>query len=468
MRLWTLLKKDAKVIARSRLLLVTLVIYPLIIVAIIGYAFSEPTDRIPIAILNKDVDGNGTPHVGYIQNPLDAQEQGILVSTTQLIEGVPSEGVPGLREFAELVPVNTEEDGRRLLLRGEVQALVVFPAGFVEALIGFSESASVRIIVDQSDVVRANVTEILVRGVMQELQERYVQQKVMFVVDAIDQSLNPSPGERLYPGFRRSAALLTEIKLNNSGELSADEVRSLDQMISFLNEVDDVLEDSRGIVDSVAKPVQARTEGEKSGHLFVRDLIVPAALGLSIFWTGSLATSSLIVYEREAHAYRRLGITPTGRWTIVGSKMVLTSFIILLQSIFILIAAALAWDTRIDNFPLTVLLVTMSTFASIGLGIFLGGISKDVNGTVLLAVLTTFPMLFVSGLFYPVSFMPEGAQFLARLFPLTYTVEGLRGSMLRGFDFADGAPMLFALFLFGLILMVVGTWLGRLSERRTG
>jgi ABC-type multidrug transport system permease subunit len=468
MRLWTLLRKDAKVIARSRLLLVTLVIYPLIIVAIIGYAFSEPTDRIPIAILNKDRNQNGDPNVGYIQNPLDATQQGILVSTTQLIEGVPAEGVPGLREFAELVFVDDEDEGRRLLLRGEVQALVVFPEGFVEALIGFSESASVRIIVDQSDVVRANVTEILVRGVMQELQEQYVSQKVSFVVDAIDQSINPAPGQRLYPGFNRGANWVRAIIANNSAELDQNEKDQLEKLATFLTEVDEVLSDSRGIVDSVAKPVQARTEGEKSGHLFVRDLIVPAALGLSIFWTGSLATSSLIVYEREAYAYRRLNITPTGRWSIVGAKVFLTSFIILLQSIFILVAAAIAWDTRIDNFPLTVLLVMTSTFASIGLGIFLGGISKDVNGTVLLAVLTTFPMLFVSGLFYPVSFMPEGAQFLARLFPLTYTVEGLRGSMLRGFDLADGAPMLLALAIFGIVLTVLGTWLGRLAERRTG
>jgi ABC-2 type transport system permease protein len=174
------------------------------------------------------------------------------------------------------------------------------------------------------------------------------------------------------------------------------------------------------------------------------------------------------VYEREAHAYRRLGITPTGRWTIVGSKVVLTSGIILLQSLFILLAAVFAWSTRVDDLPLTFVLVMASTFASIGLGIFLGGISKDVNGVILLAVLTTFPMLFVSGLFYPVSFMPEGAQLLARLFPLTYTVEGLRGSMLRGFTFIDGAPHVGALLLFGIVFTVLGTWLGRLAERRTG
>lgn len=469
MRIVTLLKKDGKVILRSRLLLVTLVLYPLIIVSIIGYAFSEPNTRVPIAVLNSDLDANGFPNEGEILNPLNPEARGLKVSTSQIIDGLPEADLPGLKDFADLTFVPSEAEGRRLLLRGEVQALVIFPAGFAQALTSFTQSANVRVIVDQSDVVRANVTEILVRGVVQQLQERYVEQKVDFVVDAIDQSLNPVPGQRLYPGFRRGAEWLLQIRNNSSAsnELSQEEIDQIDNIISFLTEVEKVLGDSRGIVESVAQPVQARTEGEESGHLFVRDLIVPAALGLSIFWTGSLATSSLIVYEREAHAYRRLGITPTGRWTIVGSKVVLTSFIILVQSLFILLAALLAWNTRIDNLPLTIAVVVVSTFASIGLGIFLSGISRDVNGTILLAVLVTFPMLFVSGLFYPVSFMPEGARVLARMFPLTYTVEALRGSMLRGFDFGDGAPMLGALLLFGLVLTFLGAFLGRMAERRT-
>jgi ABC-type multidrug transport system permease subunit len=465
MRLITLLKKDAKVILRSRLLLATLVIYPLIIVGIIGYAFSQPNTRIPIAILNKDVDASGNPLVGTISNPLDKNAQGISVSTSQLING--DEKVPGLSDFADLRPVTTEEQGRQLLLRGEVQAIIVFPAGFVQALTGFSESATVRVIVDQSDVVRANVTEIMVRGVMQQVQERYVAQKVTFVVDAIDQSLAPQLGDRLYPGFGGSAQRLRDIRNDPNSKLNETAKAQLDQVIGFLDQVRDVLRDSRGIVDSVAQPVRAQTEGERSGHLYVRDLIIPAALGLSIFWTGSLATSSLVVYEREAFAYRRLTITPTSRWSVVGSKVILTSAIILVQSLFILLAALLAWDARIDNLALTIVLVMLSTFASIALGIFLSGLSRDVNGTILLAVLTTFPMLFLSGLFYPVSFMPKGAQVLAGFFPLTYTVEGLRGSMLRGFTFGDATKDILVLLAFAVVLTLVGTFLGRLAERRT-
>lgn len=461
MRLWTLLRKDTKVIVRSRLLLITLVVYPLLIVGIIGYAFSQPNTRVPIAVLNNDVDGNGRPVIGEIKNPLDPNAVGLEVSTSQIIDGIPP-ALPGLEDFAELHKVSSEEEGRNLLLRGEVQAFIIFPKGFVDALTSFSESAAIRVIVDQSDPVRSNVTEILVRGIVQQLQELYIEQKVEFVVDAIDGSLNPLPGQRLYPGFGGSVARLRELREHVNDENKT----KIDQVLNFLTDVQDVLQDSRGIVDSVAQPVRANTEGEKSGHLYVRDLIVPAALGLSIFWTGSLATSSLVVYEREAHAYRRLGITPTSRFTVIASKVVLTSTIILVQSLFILIAAATAWDTRVDSLFLTILLVVASTFASIGLGIFLGGVSRDVNGTILLAVLTTFPMLFLSGLFYPVTFMPEGAQLLARLFPLTYTVEGLRGSMLRGFTLGDGALHVLMLLGFGVALTLLGTFLSRFSERR--
>lgn len=462
--MWTLLRKDWKVILRSRLLLVTLILYPLIIVAIIGYAFSQPNTRVPLAVLNKDVDAQGRPVEGRIANPLDPNDQGITVSTSQLISGVREDGIPGLADFADLRVVGSEAEGRDLLLQGEVQALVVFPQGFVDALTGFTGSAAIRVLVDQSDPVRANVTEVLVRGIVQQLQELYVEQKVKFVVEAIDQSLNPRPGQRLYPGFAGSVQRLRDIE--SSSNLTEEERLRVNDTIRFLEDVQDVLRDSRGIVDSVAQPVRATTEGERSGHLFIRDLIVPAALGLSIFWTGTLATSSLLVYEREAHAYKRLGITPTSRAAVVGSKVVLTSGIILVQSLFILLTALVAWDTRIDNLGLTLLLILLSTFASIGLGILLGGVSRDVNGTILLAVLVTFPMLFLSGLFYPVSFMPYGAQLLARLFPLTYTVEGLRGSMLRGFTLGDAAVDVVLLFLFGAATTVTGAALSRWAERR--
>jgi ABC-type polysaccharide/polyol phosphate export permease len=457
-RLWTLLKKDARIVLRSRLLLIVLLLYPLVIVGIVGYAFSQPNERIPLAVLNLDVDANGDPNKATIVNPLSPGSQGVAISSGDLVDS--------LDELTRLSRVATEDEGRRLLLAGEVQAVVIFPKGFVSQVASYTSSAPINVIVDLSDPVRASIVNNTIRGVVQSFQEYVVQTKVDFVVDALESSLATDlrPTDYLYPGFQKLRQNLQQML--DSGNLSEGQARTVQEAVTFLDKVIDTLQSSKGLVESVAQPVFVDIEGERSGHLFIRDLVVPAAMGLSIFWTGSLATAALVVYEREAPAYARLGVTPTNRLTIIGSKVILTSGIIVFQSAMILVAAIIAFDTRVDNSFLTFILILLSTFASIGIGIFLSGITRDVNGAVLLSVLVTFPMLFLSGLFYPVSFMPSGAQILAKSFPLTYTVSGLRGAMLRGFQVGDAAVEMIALLGSGLLLTAAGIILGRRYERR--
>lgn len=458
MRFWTLVKKDARIILRSRLLLIVLLVYPLVIVGIIGYAFSQPNQRIPIAVVNNDLDAAGQPVVGFVQNPIKGEASNVRVSSADIIDE--------LDQFSDVRRTSMGE-GLHLLLTGEVQAVVLFPAGFVDDIIHFQTSGRLQITIDKSDPVRANVTEIVIRGVVQQFQQDIVANKVDLVVDAINRSLsaNVATNDPLYPGFPGVRERLVTIR-DTHDDLTVEQKQMLDESIAFLDSVIDTLDNSRGIINSVAKPVDVTIAQERSGSLFIRDLIVPAALGLSIFWTGTLATSSLVVYEREAPAFGRLRVTPTSRFTIFASKVALSSAIILMQSLVILGAAILAWHTRVDNPALTLLLVLLSTFASIGLGIFLSGISRDVNGTILLSVLVTFPMLFLSGLFFPVTFMPKGAQVLANAFPLTYTVAGLRGAMLRGFDLAAAQSSVAALVFFGALAITLGVLLGRRLERK--
>lgn len=454
-----LLKKEGRIILRSRLLLLVLVLYPLVIVGIIGYAFSSPNQRVPVAIVNQDIDPKtGLPDVGEIQSPVEGNTATFRVSTTDIIRG--------LRDFATIREVDAEE-GRRLLLTGEVQAVIRFPPRFIDNVVNFRTSGEVNITLDMSDPVRAKYMEVIINGVVNDFQTKVIKRKVELVVNAIEQSLDVTlpPSDPLYPSFVGVRNRLQEI-YNTHADLSSADRTKLNESMLFLDTVIDFLENSRDIVGSLAQPVQVGIQHEESGSLFIRDLVVPAALGLSIFWTGSLATSSLVVYERESPAYTRLRITSATPLSIYGSKIAVTVAIILAQALFILLAAVLAWDTRIDNPLLTFIVILFSTFASMGIGLFISGLSKDVNGTILLSVLVTFPMLFLAGLFYPVEFMPAGAQLLARGFPLTYTVSGLRGSMLRGFDFADALPQLTMLLLMGGALTALGVFLGRRLELR--
>lgn len=456
-RLWTLLKKDARVVLRSRLLLAVLVLYPLVIVGIIGYAFSEPTQKIPVAVVNQDVGADGSPNTAVIEDPFGdgTGSGGATVSSGEL--------VAGLEELTQVTRTDSVAEAKRLLLTGEVQGVVVLPSGFVDQVVRFGNgSARLEVIVDQSDPVRATLMEVNIRGVVQQFQEVVIQQKVDIVVDALEDSLRVDLPEDhfAYPGFRRAVEHLQDVRpqADDAGKAKIDIV------IQFLRNIEAGVISSVDIVRSVAQPVVVDIEQEESGHLFIRDLVVPAALGLSIFWTGSLATAALIVYDRESAAYTRLGVTPTSRASILGAKVTLTTLVVFAQSAIILLAAIAFFGTRVDNLALTVVLIVLSTLASIAIGVFLSGVTRDVNGAVLLSVLVTFPMLFLAGLFYPVDFMPEGAQILARLFPLTYTVSGLRGSMLRGFEVGDATVHIVALALTAIVLTILGVVLGRRFE----
>lgn len=471
MRLFTLLRKEGKIIGRSHLLVLVLILYPLILVAIIGYAFSQPNQRVPIAVVNEDTverpddrPCDPSPCESIVQSPIEGETSSLRVSSRNV--------TIALANFADLT-LTDRKSAEELLLTGDVQAIIVFPKYFADNIASLSTNGELTIIIDQSDPVRAKFMEVLIRGIVQEFQEKIVREKVRLVVQAIEESVPipetrppPPPGDSLYPGFRAVRQWVQDLKDNHEQQLSSAERSQLNATLAFLDNIIATLANSHGIVNSIAEPVQVSLEQEESGSLFIRDLVVPAALGLSIFWTGTLATSSLVVYERESPAYTRLRITPTSTLSIYGSKVLLTLFIILAQALAILLAAVTLWNTRVDNLLLTFVVILLSTFASIGLGIFLSGISRDVNGTVLLSVLVTFPMLFLAGLFYPVSFMPKGAQALAQLFPLTYAVSGLRGSMLRGFTFEVAQGQLLALFLFGIILTALGVFLGRRLERQ--
>jgi ABC-2 type transport system permease protein len=76
--------------------------------------------------------------------------------------------------------------------------------------------------------------------------------------------------------------------------------------------------------------------------------------------------------------------------------------------------------------------------------------------------LPRFLMVFLCGVVYPVSALPEGLQFLARLLPLTYTVQGLKASFLQ----RDGPVLIWDLFVLLLFLILFLLPAIRLLQRR--
>lgn len=443
-RLFALLAKDTKVILRSRTLLVTLILYPLLMVAILGLVFADPEQKVPISLVVSPT-GNDDVELGDRVFSLD--------DIAERIERVAR--VDMHRPDTQQGYTDALDEAREDLRNGDVDAVVVFPDHFLrDLLFDFEKQVDLTVILDRSDPAKSTIAESAVRASIQRFNEEVVEYKVDVVVDELNVALEGDPQIPDAIGFRDLRQNL--VRARDDPGISDANRRRINESIAFVDVAIGALEDARPTLRSIALPIRAQVTHIDSGVLFQRDIVVPATVALSVFWTGILAASSLTVVERQSHAQLRLNVSPVGMHTIVLSKLLLTTAILLAQSLVIVLIAKGLWDIRLDNPLLLVVMVAASAFSAVGIGLFIAGLSRDTNGSTLLSVLLVFPMMFLSGLFFPVSFMPPVAQALARMLPLTYAVDGLRGAMLKDYTFAHATLDLVFLIGLGTIAMVIG------------
>ncbi len=137
-------------------------------------------------------------------------------------------------------------------------------------------------------------------------------------------------------------------------------------------------------------------------------------------------------------------------------------------------AVYLAWGIALFDFPVAtanwpgaLLVLAISILAFVGLGVFSAGyllLFKRSNPArwVLLGLAGL-----VSGMMYPVSVLPDWLQVVARLLPLTWSLEAMRAAVLGGASLGDLWPAIRVLLLFAAVLLPTSFAAFSLALRRT-
>ena len=124
-------------------------------------------------------------------------------------------------------------------------------------------------------------------------------------------------------------------------------------------------------------------------------------------------------------------------------------------------------DLSHANLLTSVTVMAASTFPLVGLGILasvLPLLSPERGEQMTVAVQGV--LLLASGVYYPVSVLPAPVQALARINPLTYTLDGMRAGLIHGRALAEVASDLLTLLLMGLVLVPLGLAAFGWAERR--
>jgi ABC-2 type transport system permease protein len=174
------------------------------------------------------------------------------------------------------------------------------------------------------------------------------------------------------------------------------------------------------------------------GNITYLDFLVPAIIGMTVLFGCVFGMGEIVAGERERGELARLFMTPTSVATVIGGKIISKLVQETGRGIILIVAAILLFGIIINgSMMLTILLIILGALCFIGFGIMVSARVSSQEDFMQSVMPITMPMMFVSGVFFPIETMPWIFQKIAYILPLTYVNDALRAVMLKGAGVGD-------------------------------
>lgn len=168
------------------------------------------------------------------------------------------------------------------------------------------------------------------------------------------------------------------------------------------------------------------------------EFFVPGIIAMAVMTSCLSGALNMNAELRQKGILRKLATTPItpSDWLLSNILYQLALAVISTTLIILVAFAVFGVRLRIDGW--LPLFIVLEVFAFVGIGMMLTPIARDAESATAAANAFLFPMMFLSGTFFPVEMMPGFLQTVARGIPLYYINEGLRASMIFS-DHMDAA-----------------------------
>ena len=387
-RAWSVARKEVRQLLRDQLTLGFVVAVPIVQLLLFGYAINQDVRHVPTAA----VDLAGTETSRRLLGQLGATQT-----------------------FDIVRHADDEDQARKLIDQGEVQAVVVIPVDFTRNYFR-GRGAEVSILVDATDPTLARAVQASINGFSAHLNSR----QQPFSAGAA--GAMRSPAER--------GSFFTEPEL----------IHRLQWRFTVLTYYNPELR----------TPVY----------------VVPALLGVILTTTMIMMTALSIVRERERGSFEFLIGTPVRRFELMLGKISPYVAIGVVQIVIVLLTGLLLFRVPMQG---SLLDLGIASLLFIGANLTLGLVISSITTNQLQATQLSFfwflPTVLLSGFMFPFDAMPRPAQWLGEILPLTHYARLVRGILLRGSGVADMPGEVAALLLFLIVTLALAT---RLFKKQLG
>ncbi len=200
-------------------------------------------------------------------------------------------------------------------------------------------------------------------------------------------------------------------------------------------------------------PFTVTTEQLNERSLSAFDYTFAGLLGFAIIGMGIFGPINVFPELKKMGILRRLSTTPLKVWQYFMATMIGQVFIGLISLAVMFIVAILVFKLNIvGNYFELALFLILGIITILGIGLALGGWAKNERQVAPLANIIVFPMMFLSGTFFPRFLMPEWLQNVSAFLPLTPIIDGIRLIATEGKHLIDILPQVG---LIGLWMIVI-------------
>jgi ABC-2 type transport system permease protein len=207
---------------------------------------------------------------------------------------------------------------------------------------------------------------------------------------------------------------------------------------------------------AMVQPYNVKVEGVVTGHTSYFDFIAPGIMAMTVMMSVMTGLPAAISQEKEVGTLDGMMVAPINRLSIIVGKTLAQTARGLLQGVLILILASLLFGVYIQGSIILVFgLLLLGVFSFVGLGVVLTSFAKDQETAMMVMMTLMFPMMFLSGVFFPVQQMPWYMQDISKMLPLTYAADALRKVMVLGAGIPEISTELSVLIAFGVVMIAI-------------
>lgn len=218
--------------------------------------------------------------------------------------------------------------------------------------------------------------------------------------------------------------------------------------------------DLKGALEYVVgerSPIELRVHARYNPEAITQYNIVPGLMGVVLTMTMVMITGLAITRERERGTMENLLSMPTKPFEVMIGKVLPYILVGYIQVILILLAAHFLFGVPVyGNMSMLFLAALIFIVANLAMGITFSTLAQNQLQAMQLSFFFFLPSLLLSGFMFPFRGMPQWAQWIGEMLPLTHFLRIVRGIMLKGNGVEEVVLQLWQIALFAVVVLTIG------------